>query len=263
MKNNILLIASLILISFTACTSFQFTSLQSNLLNLDSNYFLYQDDTLEVKYSFAGRNCPLQLTIYNKSDDPIFINWEQSAVIINGQSLPINPLNSIMSSRSQTSTYAIGNHYESSSSISNGVIEHSDRSGFVPPNASITINSYNLSSGFINTTLADSTQKVYEESALRTVTKHFFTKENSPLKINCFLTYNNNTRTQKNYIKSEFWCASVYKTNYQSYNNRGDQYFVSRSSVAGDILSTAAIVGVAIVAVKADLEYDDECCHER
>lgn len=260
MKTSKIIITILFLtLAFSACTTFQFTSLNSNLLNLDSNYFLYQDDTLEVKYSFAGQNCPLHLTIFNKTDETIFINWNESAVIINGNSLPINPLSSLLSGT--TSSYSLANNYETSNGTLSGVIQHSDQTGFIPPKASISIDSYNLSNGFINTLATDSTRKVYDEGALANVTKHFFNKENSPLKINCFLTYSNNKKTEKNQINSEFWCASVYKTNYKSSSNRGDQYYVSRSSVAGSIIGTVAVVGITIVTTMVEIEeeksYDD------
>lgn len=253
-KQSLIALTILLSVVLSSCSTYQFTSLNSNLPNPYSDYFLYEDDTLEVQFSFAGENCPLQISIFNKTDNPVFINWAESAVIINGQSKPINPMTSILSANISSTSYNWTEHIESTNGSINGTIKHPSQTGFIPPNATINMQSHNLSHRFMDVIKADSIVKVdiEDNGYLVGVKKHVFTKEHSPLRVKCFLTYNNQTKTSRQHIQGEFWCESVYKKVGQTMSPKGNCFYVSRLNAAGGVVLTAALVGMTIFAVEKE-----------
>lgn len=46
--------------------------------------FFYENDSLWISYSIKGVGSPLLITIYNKLDKPIIIDWEKSFIVYNG-----------------------------------------------------------------------------------------------------------------------------------------------------------------------------------
>lgn len=47
--------------------------------------FIQQNDTASVVYSFSGEDAPVIITIYNKLDEPLYVDWGRSAIIIDEQ----------------------------------------------------------------------------------------------------------------------------------------------------------------------------------
>ncbi len=47
------------------------------------NQYIYEDDTLKITYDFWARKGKMSFSIYNKLSVPVFIDWKNSALIIN------------------------------------------------------------------------------------------------------------------------------------------------------------------------------------
>ena len=80
-SRNFLLISCFILLS--GCAQYQYVFIDSHLNQNDKKEFIKENDTVMVKYTFSGENMPITITIYNKLQQPLYIDWERSAVIIN------------------------------------------------------------------------------------------------------------------------------------------------------------------------------------
>lgn len=52
--------------------------------------FAFETDSLAVAYSFSASNGLLTMGVFNTSSKPIFVNWAQSALVINRQSVSMN-----------------------------------------------------------------------------------------------------------------------------------------------------------------------------
>src|SRR5688500_275491 len=82
----ITLVILLVPLFLTSCLRYQFDTISSNLKENEMNNHVLENDTLIIKHAFQGENCPVQISIQNKLDVPLFVDWKRSAVIINDQS---------------------------------------------------------------------------------------------------------------------------------------------------------------------------------
>jgi hypothetical protein len=70
---------------FCSCTYQYFTLSANHLSKNENNDFVIENDTLKVTYRFSGDKRPVNITIYNKTNEPLEIDWRKSALILNEQ----------------------------------------------------------------------------------------------------------------------------------------------------------------------------------
>lgn len=72
----------------TSCKSYiQVYETNSNLSEDEENFYIYENDTLKITYSFWMEKGVMAFTIYNKLDKPIYIDWKKSSYIDNSVKL--------------------------------------------------------------------------------------------------------------------------------------------------------------------------------
>jgi hypothetical protein len=71
------------LVILSGCSRYQYVSINSHLDQNDKKEFVNENDTISIKYSFAGENFPLTITLYNKLRQPVYIDLQRSTVVIN------------------------------------------------------------------------------------------------------------------------------------------------------------------------------------
>jgi hypothetical protein len=87
---RITLFILLAVLCFSACTTYQYVSIDSSQLQkAKDDRLLSENDTMQVIYSFAGPGGDVTVTILNKLSEPIYIDWSRSALIRNDQSFTI------------------------------------------------------------------------------------------------------------------------------------------------------------------------------
>jgi len=81
-KTYLWMMGVVLLLIFQACTTSYVTQVGSNSSaeQDQTGAFVFENDTLKVWYRFFGYDAPLQATILNKSDRPLVIDWQQSAI---------------------------------------------------------------------------------------------------------------------------------------------------------------------------------------
>jgi hypothetical protein len=84
-KKYFLLLTCFVLLS--GCSKYQYIFVDSHLAQNEKKEFLVENDTVAIKYSFAGVNFPITLSIYNKLQQPLYIDWGRSVVILNGKQI--------------------------------------------------------------------------------------------------------------------------------------------------------------------------------
>lgn len=67
----------------SGCSKYQFISMASHLPQGDNKEFVYENDTALIKYTFPGENLYLTLTIYNKTNQPLYIDIDRSTIVVN------------------------------------------------------------------------------------------------------------------------------------------------------------------------------------
>lgn len=74
-----------VLAGLSSCRSYQMSTLSSsNTAKIDSTgVFRLENDSLIISYNFRGDNSPLNVEIFNKLNEPVYVSWDQSSLIIN------------------------------------------------------------------------------------------------------------------------------------------------------------------------------------
>lgn len=124
-----------------SCMSSRYITIDSDQLKKDeASNIIYVTDSLTITYSFQGNGIPVRLNIENKSENPLFVDWSNSMVIMNGQRNKLSNLNSRIN---MTGTSV---HFDNGVSHTNmnGVIRNAELISIIPTNAYESINVFSL-----------------------------------------------------------------------------------------------------------------------
>jgi len=279
MKNLILPAVVLFSVLLASCSKYQINTLSSTNAVKDeqTGVFNVENDSVKVSYSFYGKNAPVSIKVYNKSDKPLYIDWQSSAVVIGdktfsyaNQNIPINgEINGSAStynlSDRRTSSIVLPNKISRSSASINVVAQLPSNTTFLPPHAQSGNVPLNLTNGFLN--VPDSLMRkeklnYMERYEVRPVNVKAasFTKENSPLVFKSFLTLYtiNNNQNKPVLYEHEFYVSKMFSTTnnpnyFQDFQlPRGDYFFSSKKTGYAKVVTAVAIAGAAGGAVVAD-----------
>lgn len=69
--------------SLSSCSRYYVSTLESSntLKNETTGEFKFENDTLAITYNFHGVNAPISIELYNKLNEPLYVNWQKSALI--------------------------------------------------------------------------------------------------------------------------------------------------------------------------------------
>ena len=85
MKRMLLALSVVALFCMSSCSSYYYSVLESNDTIGEKNEdkdFVIENDSVFISYCFYGENAPISITVYNKTDEPLFVDWQRSALII-------------------------------------------------------------------------------------------------------------------------------------------------------------------------------------
>jgi hypothetical protein len=83
-----LTLISFLLLSLTGCIQhIQVFDTATTNTRLSNDYFVYETDTLLIKYYFWAKNGILAFSVFNKLDKPIYIDWKNSSFVYNDDKL--------------------------------------------------------------------------------------------------------------------------------------------------------------------------------
>ncbi|NJO69435.1 MAG: hypothetical protein HC830_09295 [Bacteroidetes bacterium] len=146
---NLLFYATVISIALlSGCTSYQLISVNSNLPQSKNQELVFENDSLKVTYSFNGMACPVKIRIFNKLQQPMFVDWSKSAAVVND--LKINYWEDVasFSGGADGSSVKITKDLELNASDINGTIKRKEKVSFIPPQSGILNNPTYLRSTF-------------------------------------------------------------------------------------------------------------------
>jgi len=240
-----------------SCSKYQINTVSSTTTkkDLNSGDFVFENDTLAIVYRFNGQNAPLRVQIKNKLNDPLYIDWKRSSLIVKDQA--INYMGNIIK---------IGGSFESSKDplFSNlnyrtGTLDASatlpEESSFIPPHAMIDKVLLNVTDNFLSVS-DDMFQKrlAYSKKGDESfyVKSAAFTKDNSPLVFRSYLTiYIDKGKESKMipsqqefYISESIQTARSPKSTEFYMGDRSDVFYNSKTTGYGKVIALTAVVGV-------------------
>ena len=186
-----------------ACSKHQFVFMDSHSFESKNPPFLIKNDSLEITYNFAGGNIPVNITVKNTSDKPIYIDWKKSAAIIDERKYSYWEEISYLNASGATYGWDV---------YVDGTIIKDERKTYIPPHSYVESTRINLQEVFFEEFQASNSTKIIvpsDEGNIQ-VKKYDFTQENSPFKFRSILTLSSDESfTTETAFDTEFWVAQI------------------------------------------------------
>lgn len=274
-KQLCLLILATLLFSLSACSSYYYSMLNSNDPIGEKNEkgdFVQENDTVRISYRFWGENAPVTITIYNKSDEPIYVDWGRSALIIDDVVTSYDP--KVASISGETSAVISGSSYSwDNRSASGWSYSEGSFSGdvalpkgveFIPPRSKTVNTPLRLANFPFNEIPKDEyvkEQMITKAATTVNIRVKDFTPEDSPLKFRSYLTLfsggTNGKELKHSSFERTFYVSKLIKVGDvapqyfdEGQQQSGDFFYVreTRGAAAGLVVGAIAVTaaGVAI-----------------
>ena len=272
MKNIIFLFALGAII--TSCKSYQLNTVSS--LNAQKNdstgVFNVVNDSVSISYNFSGENSPVSVEVFNKLNEPMYINWERSALIIADKAYSFVDDNLKITGETYSSTFELDrrDHFSSSSGTINANIKLSKNESFLPPHSKTSRTIFVINKVGVNQidkslfkkeilNDVDGIYEVYTKTAS-------FSPENSPLKFKSYITLYTMKNNEPRYFsyQNDFFISAVTKmrqdpNNTNEYGNYpGNVMITSKTNGFGKTMALVAVAGVVGGAAVAESAVKDK-----
>lgn len=230
--------------SLSSCSRYQYMTLNSSQLNKnDQHQFVFENDTIRLTYDFSGSDGPISVNVYNKTNQPLYVNLKKSALIRNEHALSYYDKNAYFWGSSEGYAYRFGNsrsalgNFTSTSSNFSGTVALPEGMAFVPPGSSISKGLAMLSqSGPMVADIPDSVaeQRLTVEYNLLVskYRKETFDASTSPVKFKSYLTFLLGSNTTLEFSETnEFFVEEALDTktapeDFPLYQQRGDKFYI-------------------------------------
>ncbi|GGB04668.1 hypothetical protein [Puia dinghuensis] len=217
---------TLLLASLFGCNTYQYLTLDSSQIpKTDKHSFSWENDTMRLTYAFMGKGGNMNLIIFNKSSQPIYINWKKSALIRDEHSFSLfDPHASFTGTETGKYVREI-----------NGVFVVPSGMDFIPPGTGITkdLPPVDQTGSFI-TFMPDSLvwhmattfgggQIKYQEAS--------FDETRSPVRFKSYLTFMLGSENSPEFAETQSFYVSRVRQSKLSpelfgYQRQGDQFFI-------------------------------------
>jgi hypothetical protein len=178
-----------IVVSFSSCSHYQYATLSAENIPKDDkkNEFVAESDTLRIVYNFNGKKGPVSITIFNKSDMPLQVDWKKSALIIDDKPIAYYQPDWNINGSISTSPGIL----TTSSSTLQANVTGREGLEFLPPHSFISRKGSVIKNNndFFAMPADVVNEKIKVQGFSKKMVKGFFTKENSPFVFRNYLTF--------------------------------------------------------------------------
>lgn len=266
MKRIIMLLIGLL--SLSSCKSYMVSTVASKntIQSPETGKFNMTSDSLVISYSFSGPNMPLNVEVFNKLNEPLFVDWERSALVIGETAYSFVDDKVHLSADVSTYNNVLLEESRYYYSDVKGTAQTSKKQSFIPPNSKITKSIYALSNLNNVRLLKSAFKKVPMDSDVSVdpikVAISSFDEDNSPFQFKCFITVftlkDNLPKTAA--YQHEFYISSIAKTSIDPskiimFKNQKDATLVNGKYTGfAKTLMTVGVIGLAGAAGVASSE---------
>ncbi|MCX2452959.1 hypothetical protein OQX61_16905 [Pedobacter sp. PLR] len=269
MKKIMMLFSAALLLS--SCSRYYVSSLESSTARKseETGAFIFENDTLAVTYNFNGENAPISIEMYNKLNEPLYIDWQKSALIKGDKAVSF--LGRTVSFKAGTSGYSMNfsndkafNDLTFYDAALKGSATLPEEISFIPPKSRISKTLLKLAEAHNYKSLADS---VYKKSFISLNDRPgiwakaaTFSPQNSPLSFKSYLTvYTEQENKRKNFsLVQDFYLSGLIKSfvNPKSMTlleqKPGNIFYNSESTGYGKAMTGVAIGAIVVVGAAAE-----------
>ncbi|MBB2150147.1 hypothetical protein [Pedobacter gandavensis] len=269
MKKIMMLFSATLLLS--SCSRYYVSTLESSTARKseETGVFTFENDTLAVTYNFNGKNAPVSIEMYNKLNEPLYIDWQKSALIKGDKAVSF--LGREVSIKADISGYSMNfsnekafNDLRFHDSALKGSAELPEVISFIPPKSRISRTLLKLAEAHNYKSLPDS---VYKKSFISLNDRPgiwakaaTFSPQNSPLSFKSYLTiFTEQEDKRKNFsLVQDFYLSTLVKSfvNPKSMTSveqkPGNIFYNSESTGYGKTMTGVAIGAIVMVGAAAE-----------
>lgn len=259
------LLAAIVLLA-ASCSRYQVCTISSYDATPKSNdsSFVLENDSVKINYSFAGQSAPVVITIANKSDHPLYVDWQRSAVVYNDSAISYAPDKVSFGGSISSSTYNFDRSFGNSYGSMSGDMQVPKTVTFIPPHSYIRQTTLELAQKLF-TNLPDSLFHTVYSTNIADNGEHLkakkaeFDAQHSPLVFTSYLNIYSNqamagTDAAAGMYRQRFYISSIIKTgaNPQNYSFRtataaaGDQFYTKERTGYGKTMTIVGLGGVVV-----------------
>lgn len=253
---------SVILVLCISCARYQYASISSDGVTMnDKREFVAENDSLLILYNFNGANAPINITIQNKLSVPVYVDWQRSSLIVNGNAISYLPNEMKIDGGFAAGSFNYGNR-ESGYRVTGGSL-HATASlpssvDFIPPQSYMTKNPMGVTNKFIENVPDTAFRRVnyqFAEGFLTKVKVANFTEATSPLRFRSYLTLKVGDSTKPVTYEHSFYLSELITSSYgpetvwlsQAY--RGNQFFMREMTGYGKTMTGFGVIAGSAVYV--------------
>jgi len=250
---------SFFILSLSSCKKYQYLTVVGDIYSEQNAENRIETDTLLINYNFNGYGCPVKITVFNKSNQPLYIDWSKSSVIIAGQRFSYWTDASTLRTNTESTEIRWTKDFSTTNSSTNGVIVKNERISFIPPKAGIIYKPISLKNSWIEMN-ASTGQKINVPCDVESMNGIFysFTEDNSPFEFRSFITISTNEQfSNPRFFDSKFWVNSIIETQAEPVdllNTYPNQFFNSKATGFGAFMGGVALTGALIFVILSDGE---------
>ena len=216
MKISILLV--IVATLFTTGCTYQYATVSSTMNQSDQSGFVTENDSVQISYKFTGRNCPIQISVYNKSDKPLYIDWKKSAVIVDMKSYTYWRDEAVFNAESKSSQVKWSDVFSTTTTTTttSGTITKPESLVFIPPHAGIEVSMVSIKQDPFRFSPDETPEKVdlkKTSSVTYSGTIRYFDEQHTPFRYRSYLTLSYDDTFKNSFAaENEFWVSEIVQT---------------------------------------------------
>jgi len=241
MRKSLLL--GLLTIFLYSCTEFQYLTVTGvNVPKNEKSELISENDTLRVQYNFSNYKGKVGINIFNKTNEPIEIDWKRSAIIVNERAWSYYNPNALLSATLEKDTLALENLRNRLgdplylASI-NGSILINEPTQFIPPASGIFKVPITMPVDHLKNLPEQTARKTsfkWTDEVTVSYKKMEFEKTASPLQFRSYLTLKiGPSGSQKEFtVEHTFFISEIWQSGFgpasfpENLINRGDRFYL-------------------------------------
>lgn len=268
MKKLALTLASITLIMSSCTSTYFYSTLETtnyDVEKVENGDFLYENDSLWIAHCFKGEDAPIQITVFNKLNVPLYVDWNKSALILNDVAHSYITGDTQIISTTESTTYNYHWGVSDTRSTTQGTMITPKNVSMIPPKTMVTQSTLRLAAQF-----DEIAKNKYTKGKLGTkdgmvvnIDRIKFEKNDTPVRFGSYVSVYTKPEDLRGY-RMDFYVTHLIKTKATPNNlpndmaDRGDTFYQQKrpNNTGWEILGVTAIVA-GTVAIDVLVNKDD------
>lgn len=271
MRKLTLTLAILAMMMSSCSSTYFYSTLETtnyDVEKIDNGDFLFENDSLWIAHCFKGEDAPIQITVFNKLDVPLYVDWNRSALILNNVAHSYVTGETQVYTSTESTTYNYGWGVSDTRGSSESTVVTPKHVDMIPPHTMVSKSTLRLAAQFdeINKNKYTKGKLGTTDGTMATIERIKFEQTNTPLRFGSYVSVYTKPEDLKGF-RMDFYATHLIKTKAKpsvlpnDMADRGDTFYQRKrpDNTGWKIFGVTALVAGSI-AVDV-LVYDDNHYH--